>query len=107
MGVTIQSKFAMNLLAAGTALTTPEWVHSFTQLVTLPPEDADGDGLADALKLSNSGRSKTLGEVEMNHTIPNRGSGGILGPGRFWMRGGIAVSSAILGILLEWLACAQ
>src|SRR2546422_4171586 len=43
----------------------------------------------------------------MNYTIPNRGPGGISRSRRFWMRGGIAVLSPILGIILDWLACAQ
>ena len=44
-----------NMLAAGTAPATPEWVHSFTHPVTLPPEDDDGDGLADAWERYNWG----------------------------------------------------
>jgi hypothetical protein len=44
-----------NMLMTGTAPAVPEWVHSFTHPVTLPPEDADGDGLADPWELSNWG----------------------------------------------------
>jgi hypothetical protein len=44
-----------NMLMTGIAPAVPEWVHSFKHPVTLPPEDADGDGLADVWELSNWG----------------------------------------------------
>jgi hypothetical protein len=49
-----------NMLITGTAPAVPKWVHSFTHPVTPPPEDADGDGLADAWEVSTWGGTNVV-----------------------------------------------
>jgi hypothetical protein len=44
-----------NLLASPNPPAEPGWVRSFAWPVTLPPEDTDGDGLADAWEIANWG----------------------------------------------------
>lgn len=52
-----------NLLASGQAPAPPAWVQSFTHPVALPPEDVDGDGLADAWEIEHWGGTSAVNEA--------------------------------------------
>jgi hypothetical protein len=53
-----------NLLASAECPAEPGWVSSFAEPVTLPPEDADGDGLPDAWEVANWGSTGAVNDAQ-------------------------------------------